>query len=254
MNTCRHCGPTAYRIRARGLCNHCYLHKPGVRERYAPARGAKKPWTAREMRDLAALVAARVPRPEIARRLGRTVCSVNMACHREGVRRWARRPGYVRERVSRLARPGRTDDQLAALIGCSRSTVAQHRKALGIPRGVSRAEAARYSMRVALSRHGGIGHLHAEAGRVEAARAGWPVGCTAAKARVLSALEAGPLTAARVAEALGMANPSSAYSQLTPLKRLGWVTGGTPGVRGSTWSLAPNVAGSRRAAQLRKGA
>lgn len=33
MGTCRHCGPTPRAIRARGLCNHCYV-VPGVKERY----------------------------------------------------------------------------------------------------------------------------------------------------------------------------------------------------------------------------
>ena len=240
MNNCTHCGPTSLVIRARGLCDRCY-YTPAVRQKYHGSRSqTRREWTAREMRDLAQWRLERVPVAAIARRLGRPVTAVNMACHREGLRFYVRDLSRSK-RVRALHAQGLSDQQVADRLSCTRSTAARWRESLGLAPAVGKAEGARRSMRSSRQRYGVLLSKRWLEERIAAAKAGWPSGCTGAQFRVLELLRVRPLRAVELSVELGMTNRNSVYRTLTKMKGLGWINR----ERG-TWKLAPGV-GSRHA-------
>lgn len=103
-----------------------------------------RPWTKLEERRAVELRRQRHTLAAVARALGRTYGAVSRklfklgATRRQGARR---RPGAFLRAVARLSRPGRSDGETAAALGCTVQRVWRARKRLGIPPGLTYAQA-----------------------------------------------------------------------------------------------------------------
>jgi hypothetical protein len=250
MLACRHCHAEK-RLKARGLCVPCY-HDRSIRQQYpTPKASARRDYTSRELDLIELRRSQRVPLKQIAAELGRSYHSVSEACGRNGLRAYTRDPART-EAVQRMARPGLLDTEMARTLRCSVSRIATIRKALGIPRGVSAAEAGRRGFACSALRHG---HPKASAwdmNRLATVREGWPAGCTRAYAAVLATLQQGPLTAKEVAARTRPAiATATAAKLLTRMKHWGWVVRGRRS-GGAKWSLSPDVAECRGQALARQ--
>ena len=238
---CRHCnahGP----LFARSLCSRHYYGAESVRHLFDSSRGRQN-WTAREMRQLAEMRAAGFEAKRIAGILGRTVSSVTDACHREGVRVQVQDHAGRLKLVKRFARPGRTDTEIARLIGCSASLVGRLRKELGIPAGFNRREAAKRARAAAVWCEGGYPAAEfLTMRRIAVREQGWPIGCTRAQAVILAAVEAG-YTRVDSASAWTGKTVHTVYSHLHTMRKAGWVTGGGRcGGETAVWSLSAETA------------
>lgn len=238
---CRHCNAHVP-LFARLLCSRHYYGPESVRHLYQTAHG-RRDWTAREARQLAEMRQAGFTAQRIAGILGRTVSSVENACHREGVTIQTQdRVGRLAA-VKRLAQPGRTDREIAAVIGCSGALVCRLRRELGIPSGLSRSEAGRRARAAGVWCEGGYPAAeHYTRARIEARENGWPVGCTRVQAVILAAVEAGYTRIDSAAARTGVKD-HTVYSHLYTMRRMGWVTGGGRcGGKTAVWSLSAETA------------
>lgn len=250
---CRHCPRAGVAVVARGLCARCY-YDPAVRAAYPSGKPTRRAWTALELARARAWAAEGAPLRVIAARLGRSPQAVGERLAAAGRRVGPTRTGAAfRRRVAALHAKGLTDREIAARLGRHANTVRRARVRLGLPAALSMAERARRGVAAQRKLYDGGNALlaHRARERVAAARAGWPSGTTAAGARVLAALEAGPRPAAAVAAAVGLAR-GSVWHQLARLRRAGAVEQlGGSGHKDTTWRLAPACAARRAAVRGR---
>lgn len=115
-----------------------------------------RPWTTGEVRRLLDLRAQRHTLTACARALERTVGSVSMKLSTAGQCRPykanRRKRGNFPAAVRRLCKPGRADREVAERLGTTTQEVFRARKKLGIPAGLTPAEASRRSRGVRRNR------------------------------------------------------------------------------------------------------
>jgi hypothetical protein len=163
----------------------------------------RKPWTAKAVREAVALIAAGSTHAEAAAAVGRPGGGRMLGKYwRRANPRHERRPGLTPERRELLARwhaAGWALERMAARLAASVSITRRWLKALGLAmpdrRRASRPRPARVAAKYAATR--------LENSRLACDAMGWPEATRPMDARVLSLLEAGPKTAAELAQALG---------------------------------------------------
>ena len=113
-----------------------------------------RPWTTLEVRRLLDLRSQRYALAGMGRALNRTVIAVSRKLNRLGVRvrEHRRKPGELQRAVRSLCRPGRSDLEIAVALGVSQTLVFRVRRSLGIPAGLTYADAGRRNARTVRKR------------------------------------------------------------------------------------------------------
>lgn len=106
-----------------------------------------RPWTRREELHAISLRQAGQSFIEIATQLDRTPCSVEKRLRKLGVKRVYRRASELERKLRAACKPGRTDGDVARLLGISKERVIRARHQFGIPAGVSAADSWKFRKR-----------------------------------------------------------------------------------------------------------
>jgi DNA-binding transcriptional ArsR family regulator len=211
---------------------------------------AGKPYTVRGLRQIQHMLGGGLTHAEIARQVGRTVCSIEYAVNRYGMARRRVLTGADLARMRGLHARGLSSRDVAREMDLDHSTVCRRLRRMGLaPHGhtaMTKDKLRRATART-LREQGVTGphELRALGWAVTCVRRGWPGATHPTEADILDALEGGPKAAGEL-EAEGR-TLATLRVRLPRLRRAGLVASERRG-GGLVWSLADGVARDRRAA------
>ena len=197
---CAHCKVVSP-IFGRALCFKCY-YDLGIRSLYKP-KVERSAWLAKERDLLLELVREGATVEECCRVLKKRPPQIMSMRHKIRAVVYTK----VSKRMADLAKQlagTMTDKEVMKRCGCGRSFVLAYRKKMGIPRFMSRADAARRAAISAIRKGTFKLTKKWEEERIQACLQGWPAGTTKAQARVMELIEEGINTSHSIGEKLGV--------------------------------------------------